>query len=47
MGNLKILETREMALQLKALTVLLEDPSSIPSTHSVAHNHLEVQSQGI
>jgi hypothetical protein len=31
---------REMAQQLRALTVLPEILSSIPSNHTVAHNHL-------
>jgi len=30
----------EMAQQLRALTALPEDLSSIPSNHMVAHNHL-------
>jgi len=30
----------ETAQQLRALTALLEVPSSIPSNHMVAHNHL-------
>jgi hypothetical protein len=30
----------DMAQQLKALTVLPEVQSSIPSNHMVAHNHL-------
>jgi hypothetical protein len=30
----------EMAQWLRALTALPEDPSSIPSNHMVAHNHL-------
>jgi hypothetical protein len=30
----------EMAQQLRALIVLPEDLSSIPSNHMVAHNHL-------
>ena len=29
----------EMAQWLRALTVLLEVPSSIPNNHMVAHNH--------
>jgi hypothetical protein len=29
-----------MAQQLRAFIVLAEDPSSIPSSHTVAHNHL-------
>lgn len=36
-----------MAQRSTALTVLPEDLGSIPSTHSVAHNHLYLQSQGI
>jgi hypothetical protein len=32
--------TREMAQRLRALTVLSEILSSIPSNHMVAHNHL-------
>jgi hypothetical protein len=31
----------EMAQQLRALTVLPEVLSSIPSNHMVAHNHLQ------
>jgi hypothetical protein len=30
----------EMAQRLRALTALLEDMSSSPSNHMVAHNHL-------
>jgi len=30
-----------MAQQLRALTALPEVPSSIPSNHTVAHNHLQ------
>jgi hypothetical protein len=33
-------EAREMAQGLRALTVLPEALSSIPSNHMVAHNHL-------
>ena len=32
-------ETGKMAQQLRALTDLLEVPSSKPSNHMVAHNH--------
>jgi hypothetical protein len=37
----------EMAQRLKALAALPEDPGSIPSTHMVAHNCLQLQFQGI
>jgi hypothetical protein len=30
----------EIAQQLETLTVLPEDPGSIPSTHIATHNHL-------
>ena len=33
----------EMAQQLRALTVLPEDPDSVPSTHMTAHNFLYLQ----
>jgi hypothetical protein len=37
----QLVETGEMvAHQLRALTTLLDVPSSIPSNHKVAHNHL-------
>ena len=36
-----------MAQQLKALTVLAEDISSVPSTRVVAHNHLNLHFQAI
>lgn len=36
-----------MAQWLRALAALLEDSSSIPSTHVTAHNCLQLQSQGI
>jgi hypothetical protein len=39
-----------MAQRLRALTALPEVPSSIPSNHMVAHNHLEwdlVPSSGV
>jgi hypothetical protein len=32
--------TRKMAQQLIALAALPEDLSSVPNTHTVAHNHL-------
>jgi hypothetical protein len=35
-----IMWAREMAQQLRALAVLSEVLSSIPSNHMVAHNHL-------
>ena len=35
-----------MAQQVRALTVLAEDSSSVPSTHMVAHSHLQLQYQG-
>lgn len=35
----------EMALQLRALAVLAEDPDLVPSTHVTAHNHLSFQFQ--
>jgi hypothetical protein len=34
------IETGEMAQQLKALTALLADPGSIPSTYMTVYNHL-------
>jgi hypothetical protein len=41
-GNTKYLRgDREMAQQLRALAVLVEDPSWIPSTHMVAHMELQ------
>jgi hypothetical protein len=38
---------REMAQWLGALAALPEDLSSVPSTHMTAHNHLQLQFQGI
>lgn len=32
-----------MATWLEALVALSEEPSLIPSTHKVAHNHLKLQ----
>jgi hypothetical protein len=54
-SHLKVLVTSfhkagEMAWWLRALTALPEDPfpeDSIPYTHMVAHNHLQLQYQGI
>ena len=34
-------EAGKMAQRLRALTALLKVPSSIPSNHMVAHNHLQ------
>lgn len=31
----------------KALAALAEDPGSVPGTHTVAHNSLELQFQGL
>ena len=41
-NNFKIYssEVGEMAQQLRALTILPEDPGSIPSTHMAAYNYL-------
>jgi hypothetical protein len=39
--NISNLEAGEMAQQLRALTILPEILSSIPSKHMVAHNHLQ------
>lgn len=39
-------DTRKMAQQLRAVTVLAEDLSSNPSTHMASHNHSEFQFQG-
>jgi hypothetical protein len=36
----EVLKPRQMAQQLRVLTVLLEVLSSIPSKHMVPHNHL-------
>ena len=36
-----------MAQQLRALTALPEDPSSVPCIHVVAHNPLYLEFQGI
>jgi hypothetical protein len=33
------LKAGEMAQQVRALTTLLDNPSSIPNTHMVAHNY--------
>jgi len=37
----KVTKAGEMAQLLRALTALPEVPSSIPSNHMVAHNHLQ------
>lgn len=37
----------ETAQQLRALDALLKDMYLIPSAHTVAYNHLELQFQGI
>ena len=37
----------EMAQWLKALTALREDPGSVLSTYTAAHNYLKLQFQGI
>ena len=37
----------EMAQWLSALVALPEDPGSIPSTHMVTYNYLQLQFQGI
>lgn len=36
-----------MTHQLRTLADLPKDPASVPSTHMAAHNHLELQFQGI
>ena len=35
-----------MTQQVRALTVLAEDSSSVPGAHMVAHSYLQLQSQG-
>jgi hypothetical protein len=37
----------EMAQWLRVLVDLSEDPGLIPSSHTTAHNHLQLQFQGI
>ena len=37
---------REMAQQLRALAALAEDLGSVPSTHTVVHNHLKLHFWG-
>jgi hypothetical protein len=38
--KIAVMEPGEMAPQLRALTALPQDPGSIPSTHTAAHNHM-------
>lgn len=38
---------KEIAPWLRALASLLEDQGSIPRTHVVAHNHVQLLFQGI
>jgi hypothetical protein len=49
--HLSIIETmsqaKEVAPCLRVLASLLEDQGSIPGTHAVAHNYLQLLSQGI
>lgn len=40
-------ETGDMAQWLKAIAILREDLGLTPRVHTVAHNHLKLQSQGI
>lgn len=37
----------EMAQWLRVLAVPLEDPDLIPSTYTVAHSHVQLQTPGI
>jgi hypothetical protein len=41
-----ILVAGEIAHQLRALAVLVEDLGSIPSTHMETHKHLQLQIKG-
>ena len=36
-----------MSLELREFAAIAEDPGSVPSTHTVTHNHLGLQFQGI
>jgi hypothetical protein len=38
---------REMAQRLRALSVLAEDPGSVPNTYMVSYNNLQLQFQEI
>ena len=40
------MEDGERVQQLRALVVLPENPGSVPSTHTVTHNHLNTGSRG-
>lgn len=44
-GVMKI--TRDFEAEEMTHTALVEDPGSVPSTHTVAHNHLKLYFQGI
>ena len=45
--NVLLFGTAEMAQRLKALAVLVEDLALAPSSHMVAHNHLQFRFQQI
>lgn len=38
---------REMAQPLRALSILAEDPGSVPNTYMVSYNNLQLQFQEI
>lgn len=40
-------EAEEMAQWVREYTALVEDSGLVPSTHTVAHNHLKLHFQGI